>query len=161
MRTLSFIKTILLLLVISFLSAKIIFAKDYNKQIEKYFLGKKLETLEGIWKKTYANQGPTGCITIFFKADKDLFNQIHIDSCFVMNKVTGRQSKKTDRSYVGENAVYYYNGDVSWGTSKIEISDDLSSFVITHISNSNTFTEKWTRIWPEDIKSYNKLLENN
>ena len=58
---------------------------------------------------------PPGCRvtqTVFFKTEQGLFHQIHIDSCFVMNKVTGKHKKESNIEYKGQNAVYFYNGDV-------------------------------------------------
>lgn len=136
-------------------SLSALLSSEYNEVIEKYFSNRKLDTIEGIWKKTFANQGSTGCITIFFKAKNDLFNQMHIDSCFVMNKVTGKQKKTNQYTYSGENAVYYYNGDVKWGGSKISIAEDFNSFSILHMSANNTFKEEWERVWPINFKTYN------
>ena len=136
-------------------------SSDYKSFTDKYFSSRKLDTLEGIWIKTYANQGPTGCVTLFFKTDKKLYHQIHVDSCFVMNKVTGRQVKQDNKSYNGENAVYYYDGRVDWGESKIKLSEKFDSFEITHISSTNTFSEKWKRIWPENFMDHNNSINQN
>ena len=76
-----------------------------------------------------------------------------------MEKVTGRQTKLSDNQYEGENAVYYYDGTVNWGPSKIKVSKDSNLIYVTHISPNNTFTEQWKRIWPKDINQYNNNLD--
>ncbi len=136
-----------------------LFAQEYDKTIKKYFSEKKLESIEGIWIKTLANQGPPGCVTLFYKVDQNLFHQMHIESCFVMNKLTGKQVKKTANTYEGENAVYFYDGSVNWGQSDIKLADDYNSFIITHGSFNNKFTEKWERLWPENFNTYNNLQD--
>ena len=136
-------------------------ASDFKEEKSKYLSGRRLDTLEGLWIKTFANQGPKGCITMFFKTDQDIYNQIHIDSCFVLDKITGKQKKTNNTTYNGENAIYYYDGKVDWSPSKIELSDDYGSFSITHMSHSNTFVEKWRRVWPENLDAYNKEFDDN
>ncbi len=140
--------------IIIFLS-KNVFSSDYNEIIEKVFSNKKLENIEGIWTKTLANEGPAGCVTMFYKDQNDYYYQMHIDQCFVMGKITGKQKKLSDFKYEGENAVYFFNGDVNWGASSIEISKNLNNFTITHNSHGNYFREEWKRIWPKDIQLYN------
>ena len=135
-----------------------LYASQYKDLIDKVFSNRKLESLEGIWKKTIANDGPSGCITVFFKTDDNIFNQIHIDSCFIMGEITGKQKKINNNSYEGENAVYFFNGDVNWGASYIEISEKYDSLYISHESYGNVFKEKWERIWPEDINDHNSYL---
>ena len=139
-------------------SINISIASDYEDKKNEYFSDRKLDTLEGLWVKTFANQGPTGCVTMFYKTDANVFNQIHIDSCFVLNKVTGKHTKHSETIYNGKNAIYYYDGKIDWGQSKIEISEDYKFLSITHISPTNTFTEKWERIWPVDFSLYNNSL---
>ena len=140
--------------IIIFLS-KNVFSSDYNEIIEKVFSNKKLENIEGIWTKTLANEGPAGCVTMFYKDQNDYYYQMHIDQCFVMGKITGKQKKLSDLKYEGENAVYFFNGDVNWGASSIEISKNLNNITITHNSHGNYFREEWKRIWPKDIQLYN------
>ena len=55
-----------------------LYPNQFEEIIEKTFSNRKLDTLEGLWEKTYANQGSTGCITMFYKIEKDLFNQTSI-----------------------------------------------------------------------------------
>ena len=136
-------------------------SSDYNEIIDRIFSDRKLDSIEGIWKKTLANEGPSGCITMFYKDNDNVYYQMHIDSCFVMGKITGKQKRLSDTTYKGENAVYFYNGDVNWGPSNILISKNYESFLITHNSYNNVFREKWERIWPEDIEKYNKSIEDN
>ena len=143
------------------LTLSFLYSSEYKVEKKKYFSDRQLENIEGIWKKKFANQGPTGCITIFFKVDKNLYHQIHIDSCFVMNKITGKQKKVSELLYEGESAVYYYNGDINWGGSNINVNEDLNSFSIIHNSSGNTFKEEWERVWPVNIKKYNLNIENN
>ena len=116
-------------------------AANYKEITEKVFSNRKIDSIEGIWVKSFANQGPTGCVTMFYK-EKNQYYQIHIDECFVMGKFTG----KHDRHEI-------------WEPSSISIADDFNSFSITHGSNNNKFTEKWKRIWPENFHSYNKVFE--
>ena len=73
-----------------------------------------LESIEGVWTKTYANEGPTVCVTMFYKDKNDFYYQIHIDSCFVIGKITGKQKKISEHKYEEENAVYFFNGEVNW-----------------------------------------------
>ncbi len=134
-------------------------AVDYNELIEKFFLNRKIDSIEGIWEKTYANQGPTGCVTMFYK-DQGQYYQIHIDKCFVMGNITGKQKKISDIDYEGENAIYFYDRKVIWEPSTISISENLKNFSILHGSSNNKFTEKWKRIWPEDFKAYNNNFQN-
>ncbi len=145
---------LLLVLIITFLS-NVVFSSDYNEIIKKVFSNKKLENIEGIWTKTLANEGPAGCVTMFYKDKNDYYYQMHIDQCFVMGKITGKQKKLSDLKYEGENAVYFFNGDVNWGASSIEISKNLNNITITHNSHGNYFREEWKRIWPKDIQLYN------
>ena len=137
-----------------------LYPNQFEEIIEKTFSNRKLDTLEGLWEKTYANQGSTGCITMFYKIEKDLFNQIHIASCFVIDKVTGKHEKVHENFYKGENAIYYYDRDATWEPSTIKISENLNSFSITHEGAGNTFTEQWKRVWPNDINAYNMELNN-
>ena len=150
----------ILLVIISYCLINLTFASDYGEIIKKNFSNKKLESIEGIWTKTYANEGPTGCVTMFYKDKNDFYYQEHIDSCFVTGKITGKQKKVSENKYEGENAVYFFNGDVNWGPSSIKISDNLKVITITHSSHSNFFTERWERVWPKDITSYNESLNN-
>ena len=147
-------KYFLLLFLLSNLLINSIFASDYKEIIEKFFLNRKIDSIEGIWEKTFANQGPTGCITMFYK-DQGEYYQIHIDNCFVMGKITGKQKKISNTNYEGENAVYFYDRKKIWEPSTISISDNLQNISIIHGSSNNKFTEKWKRIWPEDFKLYN------
>ena len=78
-----------------------------------------------------------------------------------MGKVTGKQKRLSKNTYQGENAVYYYSGNVDWGPSSIEIENNLNELAITHGLKNNTFKEKWKRIWPENIESYNSSFNNN
>ena len=80
-----------LLLIISFfyLFCSILHATKYNEIITKVFSDRKIDSIEGIWEKTLANQGPNGCITMFYK-DQEQYYQIHIDECYVMGKITGK-----------------------------------------------------------------------
>ena len=147
-------KYFLLLFLLSNLLINSTFASDYKEIIEKFFLNRKIDSIEGIWEKTFANQGPTGCITMFYK-DQGEYYQIHIDNCFVMGKITGKQKKISNTNYEGENAVYFYDRKKIWEPSTISISESLQNISIIHGSSNNKFTEKWKRIWPEDFKLYN------
>ena len=153
------LKKTLLILCISLL-ASFAFSSDYEEIIKKVFSDRKLEAIEGIWTKTLANEGPAGCVTMFYKDKNNYFYQMHIDSCFVMGKITGKQKKISENKYEGENAVYFFNGDVNWGSSSINIADNLNFFTITHSSHGNYFKEQWKRVWPENITSYNKKFKN-
>lgn len=152
------IKLFLIFSVIFFVCKSLI-SSEYNEIINKVYQERKLDSIEGVWIKVLANQGSTGCVTMFFKTKNNLYHQVHIDSCFVMEKVTGRHSKSSDNLYEGKNAVYFFDGTVNWGASKVKVSDDNNLIELTHISPTNTFTEKWKRIWPEDLVSYNKSLD--
>jgi len=143
-----------------FFSYNFLFSSDYNDITNKFFSGRKIDSLEGVWIKTYANQGPVGCVTVFYRENNEYY-QVHIDKCFVMGKVTGKQKRLSKNTYQGENAVYYYSGNVDWGPSSIEIENNLNELAITHGLKNNTFKEKWKRIWPEDIESYNSSFNNN
>ena len=61
------IKNFLIILALIVFFLKNSFAFEYNDLIKKIYSDRKLDNIEGIWKKTYANEGPTGCITMFFK----------------------------------------------------------------------------------------------
>ena len=124
------------------------FSYEYKGVIDKFFSNRKIDIIEGIWVKTFANQGPPGCVTIFYKDQGKIF-QIHIDKCFVMGKITGRHKKISNNSYEGENAIYFYDGKINWEPSSIKVKDDLNTFFISHGSYDNTFKEKWKRIWPK------------
>ena len=154
MKLLKKFKIILVAITIYYIYCNHLLSSDYKDIINKVFSDRKLDNLEGIWVKTIANQGPPGCVTMFYK-DQDKYFQIHIDECFVIGKITGRQKKTSSNFYEGENAVYFYNGDVNWGPSSIKISENLNSFSITHGSYNNIFREEWKRIWPKDISNYN------
>ena len=145
----------LFIFIFYFFSCNYSFSSEYNDIIDKFFSDRKIDSIEGIWVKTYANQGPVGCVTMFYK-DKEEYYQVHIDKCFVMGKVTGKQKKLSQLVYEGENAVYYYSGNVDWGPSSIKIDNNLNELSITHGLKNNTFKEKWKRIWPKSSKSYNK-----
>ncbi len=71
-----------LLAIISFFLINVTFASDYEEIIKKFF-SKKLENFEG----------PTVCDSMFYKDKNDFYYQIHIDSCFVIGKITGKQKK--------------------------------------------------------------------
>ena len=142
--------TIFCFLFIAFLNAS-----DYKEIIKKTYSDRKLDTIEGLWQKSYANQGSTGCITMFYKVEQNLFNQIHVDSCFVVDKITGKHKKIDENNYEGENAIYYYDRDATWSPSSIKISKKLDSIDITHKGHGNTFTEQWIRIWPKKLIEYN------
>ena len=156
---LKFRKKIIFVIFAFFFLFKTVVASEYSEIINKIFEDRKLDTIEGIWIKVKANQGSTGCVTMFFKVKKNLYNQTHIDSCFVIKKVTGRQIRVSNDLYEGENAVYFFDGKVNWGTSKVKITEDNNFIYLTHISSTNTFTEKWKRVWPEDIVAYNQFIE--
>ena len=147
-------KYFLLLFILINLVLNFTYAADYKEIIDKFFLNRKIDSIEGIWKKTFANQGPTGCVTMFYK-DQGEYYQIHIDDCFVMGKITGKQKKISETDYEGENAIYFYDRKMIWEPSTISISENLQNISIIHGSLNNKFTEKWKRIWPENIKSYN------
>ena len=147
-------KHFLLLFILINLVLNFTYAADYKEIIDKFFLNRKIDSIEGIWKKTFANQGPTGCVTMFYK-DQGEYYQIHIDDCFVMGKITGKQKKISETDYEGENAIYFYDRKMIWEPSTISISENLQNISITHGSLNNKFTEKWKRIWPENFKSYN------
>ena len=147
-------KYCLILFLLSNLVINSIAASDYKEIIDKFFLNRKIDSIEGIWEKTFANQGPTGCITMFYK-DQGEYYQIHIDNCFVMGKITGKQKQISNTNYEGENAVYFYDRKKIWEPSTISISENLQNISIIHGSSNNKFTERWKRIWPEDIKLYN------
>ena len=97
---------------------------------------------------------------MFYKVEENLFNQIHVDSCFVTDKVTGKQKKVDENYYEGENAIYYYDRNSTWEPSSIKISKNLNSFSITHKAHGNTFTEQWKRIWPVNLLEHNNKLNN-
>ena len=149
-----------LLPIISFiyLFCSILHANKYNEIITKVFSDRKIESIEGIWIKTLANQGPNGCITMFYK-DQEQYYQIHIDECYVMGKITGKQKKINENYYEGENAIYFYDSEVIWEPSNITISDDLNNFSITHGNLNNKFVEKWKRIWPINLNNYNNKIK--
>ncbi|MAH88579.1 MAG: hypothetical protein CMJ06_00785 [Pelagibacterales bacterium] len=150
-----FKKYFLLFFLLANLVINYTYATNYNEIIDKFFLNRKIDSIEGIWEKSFANQGPTGCVTMFYK-DQSEYYQIHIEECFVIGKITGKQKKLDVTNYEGENAIYFYDGKVIWKPSSIIISNDLKSFSITHGSDNNKFVEKWKRIWPEEFHSYNK-----
>ena len=151
---------ILLRFLLFYIFSYSLFASDYKDITDKVFSDRKIDTIEGIWVKTYANQGPTGCVTMFYKEEGQYY-QIHIDECFVMGKITGKHNKFDNMNYEGENAIYFYDGKVIWESSSISISDDFKDFTITHGTNNNKFIEKWKRIWPDNLNSYNKDIEKN
>ena len=101
-----FNRSMVLVVLATYLLVNILSASEYNDIIKKVFANKKLESIEGIWTKTLANQGPAGCVTMFYKDENEMFYQIHIDQCFVMGKITGKQKKLSEYKYEGENAVY-------------------------------------------------------
>ena len=109
------------ILIITLFKFNPLFSFDFENIIKDKFLDRKLETIEGIWQKTYANQGSTGCITMFYKIKGNFYEQIHVDSCFVINKVTGNQKKIDENHYEGENAIYYYDRSSTWSPSFIKI----------------------------------------
>ena len=37
---------------------------EYDELINNIYQERRLDVIEGIWIKVYANQGPTGCVTI-------------------------------------------------------------------------------------------------
>ena len=86
----SYFKKIFIFL-LTFFYLNSFFSFKFEEIVKKNFSERKLDILEGLWEKTYANQGSTGCITMFYKVEENLFNQIHVDSCFVTDKVTGKQ----------------------------------------------------------------------
>ena len=51
---------ILLTFLLFYTSSYSLFASDYKDITDKVFSDRKIDTIEGIWVKTYANQGPTG-----------------------------------------------------------------------------------------------------
>ena len=152
-----FIKTIIIAM--SFFYLNSLFSFEFEDIVKKTFSDRKLDSIEGLWKKTYANQGSTGCITMFYKTKENLFNQIHVYSCFVIDKVTGKQKKINENNYEGENAIYFYDSEVIWEPSNITISDDLNNFSITHGNLNNKFVEKWKRIWPINLNNYNNKIK--
>ena len=151
----SYFKKIFIFL-LTFFYLNSLFSFQFEEIIKKNFSERKLDILEGLWEKTYANQGSTGCITMFYKVEENLFNQIHVDSCFVTDKVTGKQKKVDENYYEGENAIYFYDRNSTWEPSSIKISKNLNSFSITHKAHGNTFTEQWKRIWPVNLLEHNK-----
>ena len=60
-----FIKTIIIAM--SFFYLNSLFSFEFEDIIKKTFSNRKLDSIEGLWKKTYANQGSTGCVTMFYK----------------------------------------------------------------------------------------------
>ena len=155
---------IFILLILQFFSNNL-FGNKYNEIIEKnseiinkIFSNREIESLEGIWVKTMANQGPSGCVTMFYKEKNDYY-QIHIDECFVVGKITGKQKPISEFSFKGENAIYFFDGKVIWEPSSIKIANDFNSLAITHGSYNNVFTEKWKRIWPVNLELYNNSLK--
>ena len=42
-----------------------------------------------------------------------------------------------------------------WEPSTISISENLQNLSIIHGSLNNEFTEKWKRIWPDNLEVYN------
>ena len=155
----SYLKKIFIFL-LTFFYLNSLFSFQFEEIVKKNFSERKLDILEGLWEKTYANQGSTGCITMFYKVEENLFNQIHVDSCFVTDKVTGKQKKVDENYYEGENAIYYYDRNSTWEPSSIKISKNLNSFSITHKAHGNTFTEQWKRIWPVNLLEHNNKLNN-
>ena len=155
----SYFKKIFIFL-LTFFYLNSLFSFQFEEIVKKNFSERKLDILEGLWQKTYANQGSTGCITMFYKVEDNLFNQIHVDSCFVTDKVTGKQKKVDENYYEGENAIYYYDRNSTWEPSSIKISKNLNSFSITHKAHGNTFTEQWKRIWPVNLLEHNNKLNN-
>ncbi len=135
-----------------------LFSSEYKDIIDKVFSNRTLDSIEGIWIKTFANQGPAGCVTMFYK-EQGQFYQVHIDECFVMGKITGKQKRITKNKYEGENAIYFYDGKVNWESSSIEISKEFGTFSIKHGSNNNSFVERWKRVWPLDFEAYNNSLK--
>jgi len=154
------IVTNIIIIALSLFHLNSLFSFEFEDIVKKKFSNKKLDSIEGLWQKTYANQGSTGCVTMFFKTKENLFNQIHIDSCFVTDKVTGRQRKINENYYEGENAIYFYDRNSTWSPSNIKISKNLNTFSITHEGQGNTFTEQWKRVWPKDLIKHNQDLEN-
>ena len=154
------IVTKIIIIALSLFYINSLFSFKFEDIVKKKFSNKKLDSIEGLWQKTYANQGSTGCVTMFFKTKENLFNQIHIDSCFVTDKVTGRQRKINENYYEGENAIYFYDRNSTWSPSNIKISKNLNTFSITHEGQGNTFTEQWKRVWPKDLIKHNQDLEN-
>tara|TARA_E500000178_G_scaffold298157_1_gene305189 strand:+ start:609 stop:1091 length:483 start_codon:yes stop_codon:yes gene_type:complete len=160
MKFIEYKKIFLLILSFSIFLCSNTYSSEYQDVIKKVFGNRKIDVIEGIWEKTFANQGPTGCVTMFYK-DQDEYYQVHIDECFVMGKVTGKQKKLSVTEYKGENAIYFYDRKVIWEPSSIKIEKNLNNLNITHGSYNNTFIEKWKRIWPTDINTYNKLIGDN
>ena len=80
----------------------------------------------------------------------------------VLLQIKSQVNKKkiNENNYEGENAIYYYDRNSTWSPSSIKISENLNSFSITHEGHGNTFTENWTRFWPNDLKKYNENLDN-
>ena len=158
MKISNFKNSIFKLFLLFYLLTNFLSAANYKEITEKVFSNRKIDSIEGIWVKSFANQGPTGCVTMFYK-EKDQYYQIHIDECFVMGKITGKHNRLDSSNYEGENAIYFYDRKEIWEPSSISLADDFNSFSITHGSNNNKFTEKWKRIWPENFHSYNKVFE--
>ena len=98
MKLLKKFKIILVAITIYYIYCNHLLSSDYKDIINKVFSDRKLDNLEGIWVKTIANQGPPGCVTMFYK-DQDKYFQIHIDECFVMGKITGRQKKTSSKPW--------------------------------------------------------------
>ena len=160
MKLIQYRKFSLLILITFVIFYSKLFSSEYNDVIQKVFGNRKIDAIEGIWVKTFANQGPTGCVTMFYEDQEDYY-QIHIDKCFVMGKITGKQKKQSTTNYKGENAVYFYDGKIIWEPSSIEIDKNLNSLSITHGSYNNIFTEKWKRVWPDNILDYNETIVGN
>ena len=83
------------------------FSNEINRIINEKFLDRKLDSIEGIWKSVRNSgnwKGKLGCITTFYKASSNKFNQEHITNCTVNNQLAGVHNKSTDNYYYGENA---------------------------------------------------------
>ena len=92
MKIFNFKYSIFKILLLFYLLTNFLSAANYKEITEKVFSNRKIDSIEGIWVKSFANQGPTGCVTMFYK-EKDQYYQIHIDEVFVTGKITGRFSK--------------------------------------------------------------------
>ena len=161
-------KKLLGIVVLSLLICDVSFAISNEQAIQEYFKDRKLDKVEGLWRRPADKYGPSDVVAINKMGNSYAIIKLKD------NSITGEFDSSQSNRYSGICTINNYAKDNRTITHTFAnedlrlllVSDNRISWncdyniTIQGQSASGSITDSWSREWPSDINSYNAKFKS-